>query len=483
MKGLKGYRRTALVSGMSACVALGACTTAVHDSVYSGTSGRVSAFDEPPSAPAEGTSCSFVRPAFTALERQLGMHGSVRVSYVVDTLGRIDLAMIEQSSGSEQLDAAARNAVAQGVCQPYVVGGVAHRIVQHTTFHFEGGPAVVAPTPSLAQHGDDMDAFSPPVPARPRASVQAPPLYPPQAQVEAQLEMPQAPQASQAPQIAAPSTSDAVVPPAAPMLTLQQAVREAMWEKLGVAPNSPRAKLLESWFRRFHDDPDVGRYFDHGPNHASYSSLNPVYRAVLVNEAILRVTPEQRSKMFQLISLAFDAAPADCGGVKSTPVVISRNMPWGTMSDADINAEFEILFAMFKQESVRAPMAEVGVQQKMEGRQAIVNTLLRQLQSDPQAVRSVAAAIANGSNVSPAIWCTNMRAFNRALLATPQPQRDWFLVANIEERLEQLRQRYHIDVPVALPDGPNGPDSQGLPAAPRPSRPVREIGVKMRPMT
>ncbi|QGZ65308.1 TonB family protein [Paraburkholderia acidisoli] len=435
MKALTGmYRagmyRTGIVAGVSACLALAACTTPVRETALSGTTANAAALASLPT-PTAGTPCHFLRPAYTAAERQLGMHGSVRVAYVIDETGHIERAVVVQSSGSEQLDAAARNAVAQGVCAPYRLNGEPRRILQHTTFRFEAGQG--SALGALPLHGDDDIAALAMAPQRPPELAARPQPWQPE------------------PGLAAPSVTPPAVPPM-PALSLDEALRDAIFDRMGIPPGSPKATLVMSWTRRITEDPDTGRFLGKGPTHANVFALSPPLRAVFFTEAMLRLTPEQRATMFTLIAQAFNNAPADCGGVKSVAVVLSRNLQWSQLSEADIDAYFSVIYAMFKQSALQSPEAKVGVQQGMEGRQAILDTLKNELRSDPQATRILAASLASGASESPALWCAKMRIINHAVITAPQPYRDWFIVNMEMDSLEKYQTLARRSAPAAQPN-------------------------------
>ena len=370
---------------------LASCAPVRPDGAHADNQPDPSAFADALSPPG-GVPCRLGRPKYTALQRQMGIRGSVRITYVINTAGRIDLVIVDKSSGNQELDSAAREAIAKSTCAPYVVDGVAHRVVQHTTFNFE--PALHVPPPN---RGDTAAGTNPVAPAQALPSV--PPASPP---------------------LPASSTGS---------LSLAEAIQAASLQKLGIAPGSPKAATIKRWSERMRTDPDVSRFFGNGPDHASLLALDPQLRTEFFTEGMLRLSPEERSKLAELASKAFDNAPPDCGGIKSVPLVMSRYMSLATMSDADVDTYFGITFAMLKQSALQTPFAQVTQEQRAQGQLAVAHSLQDLLKNDAQGTRDVAAAVVDPTGVSAEVWCRNARVYNRALLATPQPFRDWSVIA------------------------------------------------------
>jgi len=391
-------------------------------------------------SPPGGLPCRLKRPTYTALQRQLGISGSVHLTYVVSTVGRIDLVIVDKSSGNPDLDNAARDAVAQATCAPYVVDGVAHRVVQHMTFNFG-----LTPTIKPTSRGDLPPAIAP--------SSTAAFIYRPQAAAASPAAPATFASAAAVPSPAPSAPSASSTPPATATLSLDQAVQAAMLQKLGIAPDSTKAALIKHWGERMHNDPDVSRFLGNGPNHANIFSLSPPVRTAFFVEGVLRLSPEDRSRLTELTLKSFDNAPPDCGGVKDAALVMSRYTQLATMSDADVDAYFGITFAIFKQSALQTPLAQVTEVQRAQGLQAVTNTLKDMLKNDAEGTRDVAAAMVDPAGVSAEVWCKNARVYNQALLRTPQPYRDWAIVATDSDAKAKLASLPQWSTPgPALPD-------------------------------
>ena len=414
---------------------LASCAPVRPDGPHADNPPDPSAFADALSPPG-GVPCRLGRPKYTALQRQMGIRGSVGVTYVVNTAGRIDLVIVDKSSGNQELDNAAREAIAKGTCAPYVVDGVAHRVVQHTTFNFQ--PAPQAPPPSRSDAAAGINASSAPAALYRSQQAAINPVAPAQ------------------PMPSVPPTSSPRPASSTGSLSLAEAIQAANLQKLGIAPDSPKAATIKRWSERMRTDPDVSRFLGNGPNHASLLTLNPLVRTEFFTEGLLRLSPEERSKLAELASTAFDNAPPDCGGIKSAPLVMSRYMSLATMSNADVDTYFGITFAMLKQSALQTPFAQVTQEQRAQGQLAVVHSLQDLLKNDTQGTRDVAAAVVDPTGVTAEVWCRNARVYNRALLATPQPFRDWSIVAasiDAKTRLASMAQPLMpgANTPGALP--------------------------------
>ncbi|HTH59670.1 MAG TPA: TonB family protein [Paraburkholderia sp.] len=403
MKTATGVRRFLLLACVGASFVLSPCASAQP--------ANEGASSQPPPAtfadaltPSTAVPCRFPRLHYPALQRRLGIGGSVHLTYIVNTIGRIDLVVVDKSSGDDALDSAAREAFTQATCAPYVVDGVAHRVVQHVTFNFNPRPATG--------------------PAHP---IPEPPAIPPTATATAAP--PPQNSAPANPLLAAgPATSANATTPAAPS-SLDEAIAAARLQKLGIAPDSSKAALIKRWGERMRNDPDVARFLGHGPNQPNVFLLSPSLRAGFFVEAMLRLSPEDRTTYAEVTTKAFDNAPPDCGGVKDMSQVIARYTSLGTMSDAELDAYFRVVYDIFKQSALQSPLAHVTEEQRVKGLQTVSQSIQDILKDDPEGTRDAAATFVTPADVSAEGWCRSVRTFNRALLKTPQPFRDWAIVA------------------------------------------------------
>jgi outer membrane biosynthesis protein TonB len=115
MKALNNKIDSLVLSGFTGVLLLllASCAPVRPDGPRADNQPDPSAFADALSPPG-GVPCRLGRPTYTALQRQMGIRGSVRITYVINTAGRIDLVIVDKSSGNQELDSAAREAIVKG---------------------------------------------------------------------------------------------------------------------------------------------------------------------------------------------------------------------------------------------------------------------------------------------------------------------------------------------------------------------------------
>jgi TonB family protein len=269
---------------------------------------------------------------------------------------------------------------------------------------------------------------------------------------------------------AAPAAASAPKAPATPLsgaapLTLEHANTDAFVAQYGIDPDSPKAAILAHWRQKMIDDPDIRRLFGNaGPNELGRSIA--MQRTELFSEGSLRVSQADRSTFIALGTRVLDAAPADCGGLKNMNAVVLRYLSLANLSEHEIDDYFRITYESLKRTALRTPIATINTEQRNQGKQALSAAIAAQLQRDPEAMRSLSIAAADPENTPPAAWCHNMRTMQHAVMAMPQPQRDWLLISIQTDAIARL----HADDATATPSTPSSPvpapGTSGADAAP-----------------
>ena len=213
-------------------------------------------------------------------------------------------------------------------------------------------------------------------------------------------------------------------------VSLQQAIDTANLEKLGIDPGSTKAAIVERWRDRMRRDPELAPLLAKGADLGMIPTSEPRQRSQFFTDGILRLSREDRSSLFDLTEKVLDRAPPDCGGTKSTPVVMSRYLSLATMPDADVDTFLRLAYSLLKQSALHAPSAQVTAEQRTQAQAALLRSLNETLKNDPENTRLVAKAVVDPAGVTPEVWCRTMRIDLHAILAMPQPQRDWVIVAS-----------------------------------------------------
>ncbi|MBI0331305.1 energy transducer TonB [Burkholderia plantarii] len=266
---------------------------------------------------------------------------------------------------------------------------------------------------------------------------------------------------------AAPAAASAPKAPATPLsgaapLTLEHANTDAFVAQYGIDPDSPKAAILAHWRQKMLDDPDIRRLFGNaGPSELGRSIA--MQRTELFSEGSLRVSQADRSTFIALGTRVLDAAPADCGGLKNMNAVVLRYLSLANLSEHEIDDYFRITYESLKRTALKTPIATINTEQRSQGKRALSAAIGAQLQRDPEAMRSLAIAAADPENTPPAAWCRNMRTMQHAVMAMPQPQRDWLLISIQTDAIARL----HADDATATPAAPSSsspPSSSPVPA-------------------
>jgi TonB family protein len=360
MKALASLHRTFSSACIGALILFSPCSPAQQ----SGSSASDTRLDPAAFAdvlsPSSEVPCHTRMPTYNELQPEKGARGSVQITYVVNTAGRVDLAIIDQSSGYKKFDDAARNGILQATCAPYVVDGVAHRVVQHVTINFVPAPA--------------------------------------------------------------PDGLSATASPPSHAISRDEALKQ-----MNIAPDSAKATMVEHWAQRMSNDPDIRRLL--GPDSARLAAATPLMRNAFFADGELRLSPEDRSKLVELTLNGLDNAPADCGGDKRQMRLIAQNLQLDEMSDQDVATFLDIRFTIVKQTALGTPPALVTEDQRSRGTAVMIQTLQRMLQGDADATQDVLDTVSGTKAAQPEVWCKDARIFFRAVLATPQPFRDWMILS------------------------------------------------------
>ncbi|WP_186098666.1 TonB C-terminal domain-containing protein [Burkholderia gladioli] len=248
---------------------------------------------------------------------------------------------------------------------------------------------------------------------------------------------------------AAASTPATPLSGAAP-LTLERAKSDAFVAQYGIEPDSPKAAIIARWREKMLTDPDIVRAFGMGDGGQAGRSLAE-RRPEFFSEGSLRVSQSDRSTFISIGARVLDAAPPDCGGEKSMSAVIVRYLSLARLSDQDIDDYFRITYESLKRSAQQTPMATVNEPQREQGRNALSAAIAERLKGDPDAARSLAAAVADPAAVTPEIWCSNMRTMEHAVLSIPQPQRDWLLISIQTDALARRSANLPVPRPPSAP--------------------------------
>ncbi|WP_233828553.1 cell envelope integrity protein TolA [Paraburkholderia sp. ZP32-5] len=314
----------------------------------------------------------------------------------VDESGKVSDAVVEKSSRNPAFDNAALQASRRAQCRP-VMGSDGKPVAVETNFDFS------AARPIVDARGTGQGTAAP---------LSGLPL---------------------APSLMVGTTNSSLLATALPF-DLRKPLDSDLLVRFGIDPGSSKAKLLADWARQVVEDPDIKRFFssDNNPATAGQAAL---LRGMAMLDGIAKISPEDREQLTAMTTHAFDSAPEDCGGVKNVQLVTSRYMSLGTQSDAELQAQLQALFHLLKQSTQSTPPPELTPGQRLQGQLALSASIAAALKHDPSETEDLGVLLGGKvADLSPQVWCKATRFYRHAFDATPQPQRDWVMVAAIEDQ-------------------------------------------------
>ncbi|MFT4065193.1 cell envelope integrity protein TolA [Paraburkholderia sp.] len=353
-----------------------------------------------PYVPARTIGCSYALSADDLKAAALAGGPAARSDAVVrvwiNERGEISDAIVEKSSGDPAFDNAALQASRRAQCRPFT-GTDGKSVAVETNFFFPGS----RPNAAAPRAGQGMAAAL--------NSPAAAPSFPVSA--------------------ANPSLLATALP-----FDLGKPLDPGMLARFGIDPGSSKAKLLADWARQVVADPDIKRFFSSADNPAAAGPA-ALSRGLAMLDGMVRISQEDREQLTAMTTRAFDNAPADCGGVKNAQLVTSRYMTLGAESDAELRAQLQSLFHLLKQATQSTPPSQITPGQRLQGQLALSASIAAALKHDPSGTEDLGALLSGrAADLSPQAWCKATRFYRHAFDATPQPQRDWVMVAAIEDQ-------------------------------------------------
>jgi TonB family protein len=216
---------------------------------------------------------------------------------------------------------------------------------------------------------------------------------------------------------------------------LGKPVDTTAFAKLGIAPGSSKAKILTEWAHKLASDPDIKAYFSTPDKDPAAASALALSRVVGLLDGMRRISQQDREQLMDMSTRALDNAPADCGGAKNLQLVTSRYLSLTTESDEALHAQLQAIFDLFKQSTGNTPPPPITAAQRLQGQLALSTSIADALKRDASAADDLAKLMSGKqADLSPAAWCRATRIYRHAFDSTPQPARDWAMLAQLEDQ-------------------------------------------------
>ncbi|RKP57787.1 hypothetical protein D7S86_07595 [Pararobbsia silviterrae] len=214
-------------------------------------------------------------------------------------------------------------------------------------------------------------------------------------------------------------------------------------ENIDLGQDPAKAEVLKHWVRRVSEDRDISRMLKDN------AGKPPFATASIYIDGMLRITPDERTALFALSADAHAAAPKTC--VPVAQMIFANSTAVGAMSAADLGQFFDVVYDMLKQSAIDVPIATITPEQRAQGQQAVNQHAQDLLKNDPQSADAIALAAVDPYSATPESRCLIQAMGNRALLATPEPYRDWAIIAQFEQIKTSLAAMSHLGVHAAKP--------------------------------
>jgi TonB family protein len=316
------------------------------------------------------------------------LQAAVRVS--LNEAGTITDTVLEQSSGNPAFDSVVLQASRRGVCLPYRgIDGIPVAIETNFVFVLKHASPAAEPGTQASAAGVPADG----------------------------------------------AHSAGPLPPSSPLAALPFALghapNEAVWARLGIAPDSPKARLLGQWMQKIATDPDIKQFYSNG--NASPRGTTMQSRGLAMFDAMARVSLEDRERLMAMQTRALDNAPPDCGGVPNMVLVTIRYLSFGTQSDDEIDAEMQAIYDLLKQSTQTTPPPQLQADQRLRGQLELSVSMEHALKRDPSEAEDLGLFLGGGqAKLTPVAWCKAARTYQHALDETAQPYRDWVFLTQLE---------------------------------------------------
>lgn len=302
------------------------------------------------------------------------------------------------------------------------------------------GPALASPTQdqlrNMVCHTDALDTPHPPPDVMPH--VQPPKADATQADqgIEATKSNPGA--SSSAPH--QPTFPMSAVSSASPLgaalpFEIGKPIDDTALARYGIPSGSSKAKILMEWTQRIMNDPDIKTYFSNTNTDPATASTFAFSRVLGVLDGMQRISQEDREQMIAMTTRALDSAPLDCGGTKNLQAITSRYLSLGTETDQELQDQLHAIFNLFKQSTQNTPLPQITAVQRLQGQLALSASIADALKQSPSEAEDLALLMSGKqTDLSPVAWCRVTRFYRHAFNKTPQPARDWVMLAELENQ-------------------------------------------------
>jgi hypothetical protein len=199
---------------------------------------------------------------------------------------------------------------------------------------------------------------------------------------------------------------------------------------LGIEPGSHKAAVLDAWTEKIETDPVITANVQGGPQVMGQMLLDPAARDTLVKNGWAHLSPEERLAFFKLLTQLVDKMmPSDCYGLGDSRAVMTKAASIKTMSDAEIDAYFELMYDMLRVSALNTPITMPTPVQHAAAVAKFGLAVEAELKGNKADLDRLVAFAVNGAKTSRTNACWGTGVSLHAVISMNDPDRDVMLVS------------------------------------------------------
>lgn len=202
----------------------------------------------------------------------------------------------------------------------------------------------------------------------------------------------------------------------------------------GIDPDSNKAHIVRAWVEKIRHAPNIATGTNGDTRRVDQIFLDPVAREKYMSNGLAHLTPSDRLKYVTLLTRFLDElVPVNCFGLSDMRAVMNR-ISLREMTDSDVDLYFSLLFKVLIIEASNAPVATGTPQQYAAADEQLSRTLIAELHGDEMNMERYAFYASNPSKATASDVCWMTRVTLHAIIAMPDPERDFILLRTMAPR-------------------------------------------------
>jgi hypothetical protein len=196
----------------------------------------------------------------------------------------------------------------------------------------------------------------------------------------------------------------------------------------GIDPDSNKARIILAWVEKIQHDPVIASDTHGGARHVGEIFLDSRAREEFMSNGLAHLTPSDRLQYVKLLTKFLDElVPVNCFGLHDMRAVMNR-VSLRDMPDADVDQYFGLLYKVLVNDASNAPLPAPTPQQYAAAERQLTRTLIAELRGDQVNIERFTFYASNPTLATPSDVCWTTRVTLHAIIAMPDPERDFILL-------------------------------------------------------